>query len=245
MHRIGLTNCECILPKIRQIDLGYNVKKTKIPIFELHCPRVRGSTATYLESETSSAADFKIELSFLGTGTNFGTTFEEKTSDEITVRGTCCEIVREARIVIRKVSYVCEKCKTRTPTKFVFGLAPGGEELIPLTIKRNKDGCDVPIDELKPEDYSEIPIPKKVEKRRSITIADGTRTQSSLGLSIPGMELRGTVAVETLRDVQHEYTLQGPRTYYCYPVTGLNKFWSTSRYNHESTKNGAGRRLET
>jgi len=228
--RIGLSKCKCLLPRIRQVDSGQYVKQNKIPIFELHSPKVRGSEASYTESKTRSG-DFTITMSLTGTGTDFDVTFKEKTLDAISVRdGACCRIVREARVIVRKVSYVCEKCKKTTATKFLFSLAPGGDELIPVTIGRDEDGCNQPLRNLRPEDYQTIPVPKKVKKRRAVIVTKGTKHSASFGLSIAGLKLQGTVAVETLRDIQHEYVLLGPRTYYYYPVTGLNKFWATAKY---------------
>jgi hypothetical protein len=233
LHRIGLTKCKCLLPRIRQVESGYFVRRKRIPIFELHCPKVRSSEASYLESKTSSG-DFRIRLSLLGTGADFGVAFEEKTSDRISVRdGTCCRIMREARIIARKVSYVCDKCKSTTATKLLFSLAPGNDELIPVTINRNEDGCNRSVEELRPGEYTRIPVPRNVKKRKSVTISNGTKSQASLGISVAGLKLQGTVAVETLRDVQHEYVLLGPRTYYYYPTEGLNKFWATAKF-HES-----------
>jgi hypothetical protein len=230
LHRIGLTKCKCLVPRIRQIESGYFVKGKRIPIFELHCPKVRSSEASYLESKTRSG-DFRITLSLLGTGADFGVAFEEKTSDGISVRdGTCCRIVRETRIIARKVSYVCDKCKSTTATKFLFSLAPGSDELIPVTIDRSEDGCNQPVKKLRPEEYMTIPVPKNVRKRKSVTISSGTKSQASFGISVAGLKLRGTIAVETLGDIQHEYVLLGPRTYYYYPAKGLNKFWATAKY---------------
>jgi hypothetical protein len=200
LHRIGLTRCKCLVPRIRQVESGYFVKRKRIPIFELHCPKVRSSEASYLESNTSSG-DFRITLSLLGTGADFGVAFEEKTSDGISVRdGTCCRIMRETRIIAHKVSYVCDKCKSTTATKLLFSLAPGSDELIPVTIDQSEDGCNQPLKKLRPEEYTMIPVPKNVRKKKSVTISNGTKNQASFGISVAGLKLRGTIAVETKGD---------------------------------------------
>jgi hypothetical protein len=231
LHRIGLTKCKCLIPRIRQVESGYFVRRKRIPIFELHCPKVRSSEASYLESKTSSG-DFRVNLSLLGTGADFGVAFEERTSDGISVRdGTCCRIIREARIIAHKLSYVCDKCKSTTGTKLLFSLAPGSDELIPVTINPSEDGCNRSLEKLRPEEYTRIPVPRNVRKRKSVIISNGTKSQASFGISVAGLKLQGNIAVETLRDIQHEYLLLGPRTYYYYPAGGLNKFWATAKYD--------------
>ena len=64
LHRIGLTNCRCIIPDVRYVVDGQSVRNKAIPIFELHCPKVRGAQASYVESK-SGARDFPVSFNLL------------------------------------------------------------------------------------------------------------------------------------------------------------------------------------
>jgi len=230
LHRIGLTNCRCIIPDVRYVVDSQSMRNKSIPIFELHCPKVRGASATYVESK-SGARDFQVTLSFFGTGTDSVSSFDEKTTDGISVKdGTCCKIVRKARFNVTGIRYVCAKCKSTTASRLLFDLIPGADELIPLVLRQRKDGCNKSPHKLKSNECQTIRLPKNVTKRRTIIVTNGSRTESTFGLTISGINVGGTVKVETLRDIHHEYVLRGPRTYYHYPLTGVNRFWTTSRY---------------
>lgn len=204
-----------------------NTERIPFDLFEIHCPKIKGSTAT-LEKQQSTAKGGGFKVTFAGFGG--GATFEKTMtiSDEtVTENGDCLKLQTELIYDTYEFEVKClhDGCKYTSGIGAVTELRENHEVFKQNPIGGNEDGCLKPKKGFAIHEY-EVGGGKKTP---SFEIAKNTKM--GLEAAPTGFPIQINATIETLQKIKFSYLLPSPNKYMLYSKT-FPKYWESTPIKH-------------
>lgn len=218
------------LLKAHAISPEVNIIKKKphdvwIPLYEIHCPPKKGSTATLSEIQCSGRSG-GLKINILGTGGKFNSSFKDCISSAVNADHEGCIIKKRKMIIVPYTFEIkCRLCKFTTGKKNEVTCIPT-EDTLQDFISKIHDPCRT-VKLLKSLRKGGTKIIKQKDTDEAITSTKEKIMEFSIGITSP-FTFNITGSVSSAQTMTYSYHLKSPWAYTPYSKGKIPRGWKVT-----------------
>ena len=198
-----------LIDRLRQIQvIDSTIEDGKIPIAEIHCPKVDGCKAFYSQ-KTSSKNDSFLGLKIAGFGGGSGRSCKIGMGYRIPA-------VKECLYVLAPIKVRVDACTGPRGNFNRITILEIGNGYHLDSIHPEADHCQTPLKQLKAQQWKVLPYPVRYQNDPTefeFNTEIGQQWNHSLGINFRTINIGLNVSIKVIKKFGYEYKLVGPKKY--------------------------------